>query len=50
MTEELRAYTRQRHYLIPHASQQVLKMNKNLTLMNLQLKPVLRYPFDQPIG
>ena len=42
MTEELRTYTRQRQYLIQHASQQVLKMNKNLTLMNLQLKPVLR--------
>ena len=42
MTEELRTYTRQRQYLIQHASQQVLKMNKNLTLMNLQLKPILR--------
>jgi len=42
MTEELRTYTRHRQYLIQHASQQVLKMNKNLTLMNLQLKPVLR--------
>ena len=42
MTEELRTYTRQRQYLMQHASQQVLKMNKNLTLMNLQLKPILR--------
>lgn len=42
MTEELRIYSRQRQYLIQHASQQVLKMNKNLTLMNLQLKPILR--------
>ncbi|MEI8378362.1 MAG: IS110 family transposase [bacterium] len=42
MTEELRTYSRQRQYLIQHASQQVLKMNKNLTLMNLQLKPILR--------
>jgi len=42
ITEELRTYTRQRQYLIQHASQQVLKMNKNLTLMNLQLKPILR--------
>jgi transposase len=42
ITEELRIYTRQRQYLIQHASQQVLKMNKNLTLMNLQLKPILR--------
>lgn len=41
-TDELRTYCRQRQYLIQHASQQVLKMNKNLTLMNLQLKPILR--------
>ena len=42
MTEELRTYTRHRQYLIQQASQHVLKMNKNLTLMNLQLKPILR--------
>jgi len=32
MTEELRTYTRQRQYLIQHASQQVLKMNKKRRL------------------
>ena len=42
LTEELRTYTRQRQYLIQQTSQQVLKINKNLTLMNLQLKPILR--------
>jgi transposase len=42
MTEELRTYTRQRQYLIEQSAQQVLRINKNLTLMNLQLKPVLR--------
>lgn len=42
MTEELRTYTRQRQYLLEQSSQQVMRINKNLTLMNLQLKPVLR--------
>jgi transposase len=42
LTEELRAYTRQRQYLIEQAARQVLRINKNLTLMNLQLKPILR--------
>jgi len=42
MTEELRTYTRQRQYLLEQSSQQVLRINKNLTLMNLILKPVLR--------
>jgi transposase len=42
MTQELRTYTRQRQYLLQQSAQQVLRLNKNLTLMNLQLKPVLR--------
>lgn len=42
MTEELRTYCRQRQYLLEQSAQQVLRLNKNLTLMNLQLKPVLR--------
>jgi len=42
MTGELRTYTRQRQYLLEQSAQQVLRINKNLTLMNLQLKPVLR--------
>ena len=42
MTQELRTYTRQRQYLLEQSSQQVLRINKNLTLMNLQLKPILR--------
>lgn len=42
MTQELRTYTRQRQYLLQQSAQQVLRVNKNLTLMNLQLKPVLR--------
>jgi len=41
-TEELRTYSRHRQYLIQQSAQYVLKMNKNLTLMNLQLKPILR--------
>lgn len=41
-TQELRTYARQRQYLIEQSAQQVLRMNKNLTLMNLQLKSVLR--------
>lgn len=42
LTGELRTYTRQRQYLIQQTAQQVHRMNKNLTLMNLQLKPILR--------
>ncbi len=41
-TEELRTYSRHRQYLIQQSAQHVLKLNKNLTLMNLQLKPILR--------
>ncbi|MEO5603362.1 MAG: transposase [Cyclobacteriaceae bacterium] len=41
-TQELRTYARQRQYLIEQSAQQVLRTNKNLTLMNLQLKSVLR--------
>lgn len=42
MTEELRTYTRQRQYLLEQSAREVLRINKNLTLMNLQLKPILR--------
>jgi transposase len=41
-TEELRVYSRQRQYLIEQTAQQTLRIYKNLTLMNLQLKPILR--------
>ncbi len=41
-TKELRQYTRHRRSLIETSSSFILKMNKSLVLMNIQLKTVLR--------
>ena len=41
-TKELRQYTRHRRSLIETSSKYLVKMNKSLVLMNIQLKTVLR--------